>query len=322
MNIKPVVNVLISLLISCVLVVFAFSFLIHKNFKTNESTSNFLKNANVYINGAQIAKLEIQTYYPKQIKDNPLLRTTADGFLNKYVTPELLEAGTKPAMKSAFWLTNQSASSPDGSIVVDSTAYKQLLKKRVDNSKIPAFLSGIVDQLISAAPNSFVVLTSQGDANVFINVLIKAQMLLSFNKAIFVLLLVVLGILTALLVWNNIKRIYTVFLVLGCSFAVASLAVYLLSTIIPSFLSTYSIPSQTPLGVYQNKLVFDLISYVFALLGKMAKLYMFAAVAGFAIWGILRLLANSRKNKKEIKRKSHVQAKKTTKKTKTKKKKK
>lgn len=222
---------------------------------------SFLKNAHVYENLSDIAKIQIHQSYPSSITNNILLIGLADKLVDVVVTPSLVELAAKPAVMASVEFARSPAEIIDQKIVVPTATYKSQVNATITDFGLPRILTTQLTGLVTSLPAQITLIDLEKHPNNVLSVIIKAHELFKQNEVALTVtwtVLIISGLLMLFINLHNLRKITKLVLV---SFGLAAVVIFAGFFIIPWLLELTLQSSGTSLLVAQNNLIMDAISY-------------------------------------------------------------
>lgn len=282
-----ILNLILTILLFLAITILSIVTVIHKDFKSLGATFNFLENANVYTNLADIAKIEIQNHYPPRLKNNILEETLADRLVDSFITPGLVERIMEPSLKFSVVFANAPTMIISDKVVIDTTQYKQEASDVVVSWDLPKIFTRLGNTLISSVPTQLQLVDLSKHPNSPLGWIIKARTLLHYNAVLLNITWAFIIAILAILIIHNIVYLKRLFLSIWIAFISSSLLILVLYFGRVSIVSMFLPESTDQLISAQNNLVSDILYYLIRQLRHGGLLYLVIGVVFFVLWKIL-----------------------------------
>lgn len=279
-----VINYVSLVVLVLSLIVFTFSTVVYRNFRDVPSMLNFFDKANVYVNLAEVVKLEIEENYPPEIQRRVLVVALLDRLVDYVVTPQLIERAAEPVLKLSVKVAQQPIDIVSNKVVVDTASYKEQFAESLGESGLPPFLITAGNSVITSIPAQLTLVDNAKHPNNVLARIIKVRTALRYNTEMLQYAKVLIVISLLVLIINNVKRVRTLSLALTLGFGIPALAVIVGSYLAEPVLSTVMPATSSALAAAENKLAMDAILYLVLMMRNLAIVLLIFAVIFAVLW--------------------------------------
>jgi len=280
-------SLFLTVILSCSLLIFSISHVVHKNFKDTNSMLVFFQNAKIYDNVSTIVRLEIQGVYPPIISRNILLSGLANKVVEAFVTPNTIATVAGPALRLSVKFAQSPTSIIDDKVVIATAIYKQQAVQVLNDFGLPKFVVLNAKLIIDAVPAQFTLVNLEKRPNSILGLIIKARTVLTYNHVIRdVSFLMILGILLILFL-HTIDKIKNFFCALMWSFGSIGLMILFVYFLRMWLIGLFLPMTQDVLTITQNILVTDALSYLLAQVRNIGIIYVCIGFISVLSWRFL-----------------------------------
>lgn len=295
-------NIILTVLIFLTLLVFPLFKTISANFSTAPRILNFFDKANVYNNASEIIKLEVQSYYPKDIKSNFILVGLANKLVDFVVTPNLVEQAAAPAVKLSVSFAKSPTSIVSDKVVISTAPYKSQVLNTISELGLPGVLVTTVKLAVGAVPADLTLVNLEKHPNSPLAMIIQARSIIGSNETLLVATSFFMLFLWIVLITYNLRHIKKLFESVWISVGFSAIIVFLVVVLVPWIVSLNLPGGVDSLGTAQNNLVMDVVKYFASQISKFAIWYAIIAGICFVAWKYIKFDKTQAKIDKVLKK--------------------
>lgn len=266
------------------LVVFAFTLVIHRNFRDIPSMLNFFERANVYVNMSEIVKLEIEENYPPELQERVLVVALLDRLVDYVITPQLIERAAEPVLKLSVKFAQQPVSIVSDKVVVSTAKYKEQFSESLAESELPPFIVAAGESVITSVPAQLTLVDNAKHPDNILARVIQFRDMLEYNEIAFKYSKIAIFLAFLVLLFNNLRKLKTLFLALTLGVGISALAILVSALLAGPTMSTFAPATASEMAALQNKLVTDVLLYLFLMLRNVGIVLAVAGVVCLLLW--------------------------------------
>jgi len=196
-------NKLILILLAVLLVLASYMTILRDNFASGAKTYLFLKEARAYENIADLAKIEIRSNLPENIKNNFVKRAVVEKIMEIVITPENVSKVAEPGLIALYKLSDKAASLAGEKIVIDTAEFKKQANEYLPALGLPAGFTEATNDFVKAVPNQITIIDVDKNPNSPIAAFVKIrEAYKGLNTATNVLWVLIITALAALVAIN------------------------------------------------------------------------------------------------------------------------
>lgn len=270
------------------LIVFSFSTIVYRSFRDVPSMLNFFEHANVYVNMAEIVKIEIEEHYPPEIQERVLVVALLDRLVDYVITPQLIERAAEPVIKLSVKFAQQPVEIVSDKVVVETALYKQQFRESLSQSGLPPFLVSAGNSVISSVPAQLTLIDNTKHPNNILARIIQARDVLRYNAEVLHYARIFLILSLVILLVNNLKRVKTLMFALALGFGIAALLIIVEYYLAESLLMTLMPVPSSEIAAAENKLAMDAVMYLSLIIRNFGILLLVFAVVFGVLWRFVR----------------------------------
>lgn len=282
-------NIILVVVLSLTLLSYTFFKVINQNFQDVPSMLSFFSKAHVYDNLSSLIKLQVQSNYPKPIRNNVLLYGLANQVVNTVVTPNLIAQVAKPALQVSVAFAKAPTSIVSNKVVVATAPYKKQAVTALQNFGLPKFFVVNAQLLLDSVPKQLVLVDLQKRPNSVLGLIIKARTLLRNNQmALGISWSILFGVVAVIVVYN-LAHLKNMLKALFIGYSAAGVVIVALYFLLPWILGIVMSDTSTDILIVQNQLVSDAVMYLVLQMRNMALYYLAVGGVSFIIWRFVPL---------------------------------
>ncbi len=226
------------ILLTILLVLTCYITILRDNFNTGSKTYLFLREAKVFDNFTELAKIQIRSNLPQNIKNNIIKRAMIEKIMEIIITPENVAKIAEPAIDGLYKLSNKATTIAGETIIIDTTPYKKQANEYLPSLGLPQGLNDASNDFIGSVPDKITIIDVKNNPNsplaVFVKLRAAYKTLSIIADILWLLILINLISLVAL----NIKSIPRLLSALYKSFGIAGGLIVALSYLAPPIVTS------------------------------------------------------------------------------------
>lgn len=271
----------------CLLCITFFS-VIYSNFKDVPSVLSLLSKSHVYENVSTLLRLDIEARYPQTIRNNILLYGIANKLLDIVVTPQTVQAISRPAIEFSFAFAKAPTSILKDKVVISTSIYKKQAEQVLEEFGLPKIVLVNADLLINSIPSQLTIVDLQKRPNSVLALIIKARTLFRESLVGLRVSWIVLGVVVILSLLHNVRHIRNFFAFLWVGFGASGFLILALSFLSPWMLSMVLPHTEDAIAVAQNTLISDVVLYFMSQIRITAIYFLLCGILLFLFWRFMK----------------------------------